>query len=83
MAGTRAAIRYAKAILDIANSKGVAQAVNKDMTTIGSTIKENLEIANGDSAIFNTMREGLVLRNYRQGVSFKIVSPLFLLKHDE
>jgi F-type H+-transporting ATPase subunit delta len=27
MASTRAAIRYAKAILDLANSKGVAEAV--------------------------------------------------------
>ena len=45
MASTRAAIRYATAILDIANSKGVAQAVNDDMTTIGSTIKGNLELS--------------------------------------
>lgn len=45
MASTRAAIRYATAILDIANSKGVAQAVNDDMTTIGSTIKENSELS--------------------------------------
>ena len=30
MASTRAAIRYAKAILDLANSKGVAEAVNND-----------------------------------------------------
>jgi F-type H+-transporting ATPase subunit delta len=34
MAGTRAAIRYAKAILDLANSKGVAEAVDTDMKSI-------------------------------------------------
>ena len=34
MASTRAAIRYAKAILDLANSKGVAEAVNNDMKSI-------------------------------------------------
>jgi F-type H+-transporting ATPase subunit delta len=46
MANTRAAIRYAKAILDIANDKGAAQAVNNDMTLIASTISENAELSN-------------------------------------
>ena len=45
MSSTRAAIRYAKAILDIANDKGVAQAVNNDMTTISSTINGNKELS--------------------------------------
>ena len=45
MANTRAGIRYAKAILDIANDKGVAQAVNNDMTSIASTINGNLELS--------------------------------------
>jgi F-type H+-transporting ATPase subunit delta len=35
MAGTRAAIRYAKAILDLANSK-VAEAVDTDMKSIAN-----------------------------------------------
>ncbi|OCB77233.1 ATP synthase F1 subunit delta [Flavobacterium crassostreae] len=46
MSGTRAAIRYAKAILEIAQSKGVAPAVSMDMKTIASTIKENQELSN-------------------------------------
>jgi F-type H+-transporting ATPase subunit delta len=45
MANTRAAIRYAKAILDLANSKGVAEAVNNDMKLIASTIESNLELS--------------------------------------
>ena len=45
MAGTRAAIRYAKAILDIAESKGVLSEVSKDMTTIASTIHGNAELS--------------------------------------
>ena len=45
MASTRAAIRYAKAILDLANSKGVAEAVNNDMKLIASTIESNLELS--------------------------------------
>ena len=44
MAGTRAAIRYAKAILDIAHDKGVAGEVNNDMELIASTIKGNAEL---------------------------------------
>jgi F-type H+-transporting ATPase subunit delta len=45
MASTRAAIRYAKAILDLANSKGVAEAVNNDMKSIASTIDGNEELS--------------------------------------
>ena len=44
MAGTRAAIRYAKAILDMADSIGVANEVNNDMILIASTIKSNAEL---------------------------------------
>ncbi|HEX8269497.1 MAG TPA: ATP synthase F1 subunit delta [Flavobacterium sp.] len=44
MAGTRAAIRYAKAILDTAQSKGVASEVNTDMQQIASTITSNEEL---------------------------------------
>jgi F-type H+-transporting ATPase subunit delta len=44
MSGTRAAIRYAKAILSIANDKGVAEAVNSDMISIASTISNNADL---------------------------------------
>lgn len=46
MSGTRAAIRYAKAILDIASDKNVADIVGSDMKTIASTIKGNAELSN-------------------------------------
>jgi F-type H+-transporting ATPase subunit delta len=45
MASTRAAIRYAKAILDLANSKGVAEAVNNDMKLIALAIGTNTELS--------------------------------------
>ena len=45
MKGNRAAIRYAKAILDVANSKSAAQEVNNDMNTIASTINGNVELS--------------------------------------
>ena len=44
MSGTRAAIRYAKAILEIADSKGVASKVSADMTLIATTITGNSEL---------------------------------------
>jgi F-type H+-transporting ATPase subunit delta len=45
MSSTRAAIRYAKAILDLASSKNVAEAVNNDMKTIATTISGNQELS--------------------------------------
>ncbi len=45
MAGTRAAIRYAKAILDVAQSKHVAQQVGTDMALIESTVNSNQELS--------------------------------------
>ena len=44
MSSTRTAIRYAKAILDIASSKNVASEVSTDMFLVASTIKNNLEL---------------------------------------
>ena len=44
MSSTRAAIRYAKAILEIADSKKVASQVSADMTLIATTIKANTEL---------------------------------------
>jgi F-type H+-transporting ATPase subunit delta len=44
MASTRAAIRYAKAILEIADSKKSAAEVSADMALIATTIAGNLEL---------------------------------------
>ncbi len=44
MVGTRAAIRYAKAILEVAQSKNVANEVSADMNQIETTIANNLEL---------------------------------------
>ena len=44
MAGTRAAIRYAKAVLSLATDQNAAEAVNNDMVAIASTISENVEL---------------------------------------
>ena len=46
MAGTRAAIRYAKAILSLALSEKNADKVKDDMKSIANTIAENEDLAN-------------------------------------
>jgi F-type H+-transporting ATPase subunit delta len=45
MSSTRAAIRYAKAILEIADSKNATSNVSADMALIASTIKANSELS--------------------------------------
>ncbi|WP_191858385.1 ATP synthase F1 subunit delta [Hanstruepera ponticola] len=44
MAGTRAAIRYAKAVLSLATDKQSADAVNGDMQAIANAISDNKEL---------------------------------------
>jgi len=46
MKGTRAALRYAKATLNLAKEKGIADKVNSDMILIDNTISENPELLN-------------------------------------
>lgn len=45
MAGTRAAIRYAKAVLGVASDKNVAEAVNNDMKHIVETISKSDDLS--------------------------------------
>ena len=42
MKGTRAALRYAKAILDLAKDKNLAKEVNDDMILIRDTVANGL-----------------------------------------
>lgn len=45
MAGSRAAIRYAKAILNLAQDQKTTEVVNKDMMLIANTVAENSELS--------------------------------------
>jgi len=45
MAGTRAAIRYAKAVLSLASDQNAAEAVNNDMKLIASAVAENIDLS--------------------------------------
>lgn len=46
MTGSRAAVRYAKAILEMAQASNAAAQINEDMALIASTIKGNKELTN-------------------------------------
>lgn len=63
MAGTRAAIRYAKALLSLALSEKKADKVNDDMKAIANTISENEELANvlSNSVIKNDVKKAALL----------------------
>ena len=47
------------------------------------SVKEMLDYAHANSALGNTIREGVVLRSHDGKQSFKAVDPLFLIKYDE
>lgn len=47
------------------------------------TIAENVEYSKGKSTLTNIQREGIVVRNYNQNISFKIINPDFLLKYQD
>ena len=49
--------------------------------TLPDTVDELLQMATGESKLYPTLREGLVLRNYENGISFKAVSNEYLMKH--
>ncbi len=47
------------------------------------TVQEVLDYAHGQSALGDTLREGIVFRSKDGTYSFKAVDPLFLLKYNE
>lgn len=82
MAGTRAAIRYAKAILDIAHDKGVATEVNNDMALIATTINGNAELG----AFINNPTTRVEMKNGAVAEIFadvnSVTKSLFQLLHE-
>lgn len=49
---------------------------------LSPTVNEMIEYADGKSVIADTLREGLVIRDHDNTVSFKCISNTFLLKHN-
>lgn len=59
-----------------------APLVAKDYV-LPDTVNDMLTFATGQSQLYPTLREGVVVRNYAHNISFKSVSPDFLIQHDE
>jgi tRNA-binding EMAP/Myf-like protein len=53
------------------------------MFKLKPNIDEMVEYAKGKSQIADIQREGIVVRNYENNISFKVINPDFLLKYDE
>ena len=70
----------AKEILDPLNIKFVP-ILEKDFSLL-PTMQEMVNYAKGKSVLLDTLREGLVMRNYENNISFKVINPEFLLKND-
>lgn len=51
--------------------------------TLPDTVQDMLDFAHGTSQLFDTLREGVVVRSRDGKKSFKAVDPQFLLKHGE
>ncbi|MFD2602385.1 ATP synthase F1 subunit delta [Flavobacterium suzhouense] len=82
MTGSRAAIRYAKAILDMAQASGAAGNVNEDMALIASTIKDNAELSNFvDSPVVKADVKEAALKEIFAGTQ-AITQGLFHLLHE-
>ena len=82
MRGSRAAIRYAKAILDMAQASGAAGQVNEDMALIASTIKDNAELSNfvASPVVKAEVKEAALKEIFAS--SQNIVQGLFHLLHE-
>ncbi|MCL4138974.1 UNVERIFIED_CONTAM: hypothetical protein GTU68_004412 [Idotea baltica] len=68
MAGARAAIRYAKAILSLASDQKAADAVNGDMKLIASTIAESKELSDAlqSPVIPSSVKKSILLEVFKK-----------------
>lgn len=48
--------------------------------TLPNTVEEFVNYSLGKSVLADVLREGLVIRNYNEGISFKVINPEYLLK---
>lgn len=71
----------AKSIIEQHGMKFVP--IIEERYTLPDTVQETLEYAHGQSAIGETLREGIVFRSQDGKKSFKAVDPLFLMQYDE
>jgi F-type H+-transporting ATPase subunit delta len=67
MAGARAAIRYAKAVLSLASDQNSAEAVNNDMKLIASTIAESKDLSDAlqSPVISSSIKKSVLLEVFK------------------
>lgn len=75
----------------INNSEMVSFCTNNELKTVPTlentfklpnSLDEFISFSNGQSSISKNLREGIVCRNYDKNISFKVISPDFLLKYN-
>mgnify|MGYP001827239328 CR=1 FL=1 len=71
MVGTRAALRYAKATLNLSKEKGFAKEVNDDMILIEKTIEENndLEILLKSPIVKSDVKRSVLIKLFESKVN--------------
>jgi hypothetical protein len=63
---------------------GIKSVPHLELTfNLKSTIPEMVEYAKGKSKLADIQREGIVIRNYKKNISFKVINPDFLLKYEQ
>ncbi|OEK06119.1 ATP synthase F1 subunit delta [Flavivirga aquatica] len=67
MAGARAAIRYAKAVLSLASDQKAADVVKKDMTLIANTIVDSKELSDAlqSPVISSSIKKSVLLEVFK------------------
>ena len=80
--GKRLGSLAAKALMEQHGLKFVP-VVAEQVKIKGMSVTEVLDYATGKSALYDTLREGIVFRSPDGEQSFKAVSPDFLMKHGE
>lgn len=75
--------------LDSVKSKNILEKYNLKWVPIletefilKDTIEEMIEYSKGKSTLYDTLREGIVIRDMNNTVSFKVINPDFLIKWD-
>ncbi len=77
MAGTRAAIRYAKAVLSLASDQNAAEVVNSDMMLITNTVTGHLDLSEMlKSSVINSETKKTILLSVFPNLN-KICTRLF------
>lgn len=68
MAGARAAIRYAKAVLSLASDQNTAEVVNNDMKLITSTIAESKDLSESlqSPVISSTVKKAILQEVFKK-----------------